>query len=211
MPGEKGKIPPQLQPHIDGMRANKEAREQALTEAEGAVASENPSEQLEEMASALPGGLGDLFLELKRATEGKDAEAALAALSRVFSNLPAETVARLRETAAFKSMTARAEASRRDRKPGDPIRNDQGKIIGYESWRREDFEAEEKVVFIGEENLVFFVNSIRWEVGEGIKTQLPASIYHYYMENRQERRLAASGRGAYEYLERASGGKVIRG
>lgn len=201
---EKGDIPPGLRAYQERRRQEKEALERGLQPDESAESLN------QDIAEALPGDLAEVFLEMKRAMESKDAKHALETLRQAMGRLPAEQVSELINTPTYQEIAARAEAAGLKRMPGAYIRNAEGKVIGREPWRREDYMNEEKVAFLGEENLVFHVNGVRWQVGEGIMTQLPASIYHYYVENRQERRKAATGEGAYKYLEMASGGQVVK-
>lgn len=201
----KGQLGPGLRRYQEERRQRKEAQKELEENLAGQT-----EEATQDIVRALPPEIGDLFLELKRASEAKDIAQALERLWDVMGKLSPEVVARVRESPAYQAIVARAEASKRERKPGEPIYDEKGEIKGYEPWRREDYADEEPVTFIGDENLIFYVNGVQWIVGAGIRTSLPASIYHYYMENRQERRRAESGDEAFAYLQSITGGRAIR-
>ena len=65
------------------------------------------------------------------------------------------------------------------------------------------------VQFVGDENLVFYINGVPWQVGKGVKCQLPARVFDYYMENKLERMRAESREDVKAWLFHVTGGKAI--
>jgi hypothetical protein len=204
-PYKKGEIPPGFKRYQEERRRQKE---EATTLKEQA----QQPEVAEALASTLPADIGAVFLEIQRAVSTKDAQEAANTLAKAMARLPASAVADLMATPSYQAIIDKASLARVGTRPGDPILDERGRVIGTVPWRHEDFfeEGEEWKEFMGEENLVFYINNVEWSVAANKMCKLPPSVYHYYVENRMERKRAETGDDVFEWLNRITGGHARR-